>query len=384
MNPLPLVFFWSLWFLNFSSRTVFSPLLPLIEENLGLSHGQAGGLFTSLSIGYGLSLLIAGRFSSVWGCKRVVVGSCIGIGFVFVLLQWADRYLAFHAVFFLLGLAAGSFSPAMIPIISETYASRHWGKVLGIYDSAASSSVFAVPLLVTFGLHFLPWRILVLVLAMAVFLLPIGFWKTAIEPKPTVSFQRGHTFDLLKKRSVWVMALLWVAASASYSGLFSILPLFLIKERGLPFDYANTLIGISRASGLFVSIASGFLVDRYGYPRMMTFSLLSTGLSTIGLALAPNPAILMIALILQATVSNVFFPAGLAAIPHLNPPSDRSAATGLIFFFAATLGNGILPLLLGITADYLSFQIGILGFGILISLSPLILRFLHKTWSPTG
>ena len=189
----------------------------------------------------------------------------IGIAFVFVLLQWADRYLVFHAVFFLLGLATGSFSPAMIPIISETYDSRHWGKVLGLYDSAASSSVFAVPLLVTFGLHFLPWRILVLVLAMAVFLLPIGFWKTAIEPKPTVSFQRGHTFDLLKKRSVWVMALLWVAASASYSGLFSILPLFLIKERGLPFDYANTLIGISRASGLFVSIASGFLVDRYGY-----------------------------------------------------------------------------------------------------------------------
>jgi hypothetical protein len=90
------------------------------------------------------------------GCKRVVVGSCIGIGFVFVLLQWADRYLAFHGVFFLLGLAAESFSPTMIPIISETYASRHWGKVLGIYDSAASSSVFAVPLLVTFWNRIFP------------------------------------------------------------------------------------------------------------------------------------------------------------------------------------------------------------------------------------
>ena len=92
MRLLPLAIFWSLWFLNFSSRTVFSPLLPLIEENLRLSHGQAGSLFTSLSIGYGLSLLIAGRFASVWGCKRVVVASCVGIAFVFVLSQW-DRPL---------------------------------------------------------------------------------------------------------------------------------------------------------------------------------------------------------------------------------------------------------------------------------------------------
>jgi len=379
MRLLPLAIFWSLWFLNYSSRTVFSPLLPLIEENFLLSHGQAGGLFTSLSMGYGVSVLVAGRFASVWGCKRVVVASSIGIAFVFVLLQWADRYLVFQGVFFLLGLATGSYSPAMIPIIAETYDSRHWGKVLGIYDTAASSSVFVVPLLVTFGLHFLPWKTLVLVLAMAALLLPVLFWKVAVEPKPAVSFQRGRALDLFRRRSVWVLGLLWVAASASYSGLYSMLPLFLINERGLVFDHANTLIGISRAGGFLFSIASGFLVDRYGYRRLIIFSLLSTGLSTIVLAIAPNLTVLMIGLILQGTLSNVFFPAGLAAIPHLNPPSDRPMATGLIFFLAVIFGTGAPPLLLGVTADYFSFQIGILGLGIFISLSPLVLRFLKKT-----
>ena len=378
MRVLPLAVFWSLWFLNYSSRTVFSPLLPLIEENFLLSHGQAGGLFTSLAIGYGVSVLVAGRFASVWGCKRIVAVSSIGIGFVFVLLQWADRYLVFQGVFFLLGLATGSHSPAMIPIIAETYDPRHWGKVLGIYDTAASSSVFVVPLLVTFGLHFLSWRTFLLVFPIAAFLLPVVFWKVAIEPKPIVSFQRGRTLDLFKRRSVWVLGLLWVAASASYSGLYSILPLFLITERGLVFDHANTLIGISRAGGFLFSIASGFLVDRYGYRRLIIFSLLSTGLSTIVIGLAPNFTVLVIALILQGTLSNVFFPAALAAIPHLNPPSDRPMATGLVFFLAVIFGTGVPPLLLGVTADYLSFQIGILGLGILISLSPLALQFLEK------
>jgi type IV secretory pathway VirB3-like protein len=54
-------------------------------------------------------------------------------------------------------------------------------------------------------------------------------------------------------------------------------------------------------------------------------------------------------------------------------------ATGLVFFLAVIFGTGVPPLLLGVTADYLSFQIGILGLGILISLSPLALRFLEKT-----
>ena len=79
MKLLATFIFWCLWFLNFSTRTVFAPLLPLIEDSFSLSHGQAGGLFTSLSIGYGISLFMAGWFTSVWGYKKTVVTGFIGI-----------------------------------------------------------------------------------------------------------------------------------------------------------------------------------------------------------------------------------------------------------------------------------------------------------------
>ncbi len=32
MKLFPLFVFWCLWFLNFSSRAVFSPILPLVED----------------------------------------------------------------------------------------------------------------------------------------------------------------------------------------------------------------------------------------------------------------------------------------------------------------------------------------------------------------
>src|SRR4030042_3104588 len=108
MELLPLFLFWGLWFLNFSTRAVFSPFLPLIEDSLSISHGAAAGLFTSLSIGYGLNLLITGRFASIWGYKRTVVFGFMGTGLVLIGFQWAESYTASPILFFLLGFITGS------------------------------------------------------------------------------------------------------------------------------------------------------------------------------------------------------------------------------------------------------------------------------------
>jgi len=105
----PILIFWGLWFVNFSTRTVFAPLLPLIEDSLSLSHGQAGGLYTSLGFGYGISLFFAGRFASVWGHKKTVVSGFVGIAAAVLLFQWAETYIALHGLCFLTGVALGTY-----------------------------------------------------------------------------------------------------------------------------------------------------------------------------------------------------------------------------------------------------------------------------------
>jgi len=378
MTLLPLFVFWGLWFLNFSTRAVFSPLLPLIEDTLSLSHGEAGGLFTSLAIGYSLILLISGRFAAIWGYKRTVVSGFIGIGLVFLGLQWVESYLAFHVLFFFLGIATGTYIPSILPIITETYESRHWGKVLGIHDSAASLSILSIPIFVAFGLHFLSWRTLLLLLGAASLLLPIYFWKVSVEPKKGMSQQRSRISDLLKGRTIWIIGFLWIFAAASGLGIYSILPLYLIKERGIDFDFANTLFGISRVGGVFVSIFIGFLIDRYGYRFMLMFCLVTTGLSTIGLALSSTLPLILVTLILQATLSVGFFPAALAALSNLTPLSERSMAIGVAISIGMIFGNGGAPVLLGFIADHFSFQVGIIWLGILTTLSSLAVSLLRK------
>ena len=378
MKFLPLFIFWGLWFLNFSTRTIFSPILPLIEDTLSISHGEAGGLFTSLAMGYSLALLLVGRFASVWGYRRTVVYGFVGTGLVFLGLQWAESYLTFHILFFLLGIATGTYIPSILPIITETYESRHWGKALGIHDSAASLSIFSIPILVALGLHFLSWRTLLLLLGAASLLLPVYFWKVSIEPKHETSQQGSPVADLFKRRPIWIIGLLWIFAAGSCLGVYSILPLYLIKERGIDFHFANTLFGISRVGGVFVSIFIGFLTDRFGYRFMLILCLVTTGLSTIGLALSSTLPMILVTLILQATLSVGFFPAGLAALSNLTPLSERSMAIGVAVSIGMIFGMGFTPLLLGIIADHLSFQVGILWLGILTTFSSLGVRLLGK------
>ena len=45
-----------LFFLNFLSRVIFSPLLPLIKDEFTLSISQSGSLFFFISSGYFISV----------------------------------------------------------------------------------------------------------------------------------------------------------------------------------------------------------------------------------------------------------------------------------------------------------------------------------------
>ncbi len=65
------------------------------------------------------------------------------------------------------------------------------------------------------------------------------------------------------------MGLLWIFSSASSLGIYFILPLYLIKERGMDFGFANTLLGISRSAGVIVPVMVGFMTDRYGFQAIL-------------------------------------------------------------------------------------------------------------------
>lgn len=154
------------------------------------------------------------------------------------------------------------------------------------------------------------------------------------------------------------------------------LPLYLIKERGMDFGFANTLLGISRALGMIVPVATGIMTDRYGFRGILKWSIFATGVSTIGLALSSSISLILITLILQALLSLAFFPVAFMTISKLTPISGRSMTIGFIIAIGVIFGIGGAPLIIGLVADHLSFKVGILGLGVLTALSSQLVKFL--------
>ena len=69
-----------LFFLNFTSRVIFSPLLPVIEQEMGIAHAQSGSLFLFISVGYFFSVLSSGFVSARINHKRTIVLSSVTLG----------------------------------------------------------------------------------------------------------------------------------------------------------------------------------------------------------------------------------------------------------------------------------------------------------------
>jgi len=376
MKWLLLSIFCGLWFFNFSTRIIPSPVLPLIEDELMLSHARAGGLFTFLYAGYAFSLLMVGSMAPKVGYKRCIICGLLCSSSALFIVQYSYSYWELALLFLLIGLGCGVYLPSIMPMITETFPREHWGKAIGIHDSAASLSILFMPLYISIGLNLFPWRRFLLFLCIASVVVVLLFWIFSKEPPREKVAGRYAATEVLKKKALWYMMPLWIVAAACSLGVYSIIPLFLVRERGLPLDLANTVFGISRLGGIVVSITAGFLVDRLGVRRMLFWTLLLTGLSTAGLAMARPFNPLVGALFLQATVALGFFPAGLATISKLTTSSERSMAIGVVISVGVIFGLGVAPYLLGTIADRVNFQTGILLLGILTTLSSFSAKYL--------
>jgi MFS family permease len=135
----------------------------------------------------------------------------------------------------------------------------------------------------------------------------------------------------------------------------------------LSVEYANTIFGISRIGGAAVGIVAGFLVDRFKARGMAIFLVFSTGVFT-ALISVNDLRWMQIFLFLQATLAAGFFPISLVSISRMFDRESRGQAVGFVVTLGV-IGNAIIPYLLGLSGDLVSFRLGFLLLGILTALS---------------
>ena len=364
----------SLWFLVMVVRLILGPILPLIEDDFLVTHAKATVLISLFAFGSSSSIFASGIFAGRIGYKRFVVTCLAAQVVVFLVIPHARTFFQLAVLIFVLGFIWGTYFPCVVPIVTSHFAPSVWNRALAIQDSGASLSAIAAPLLATLMLNFLSWRQFFYVFAAAYVPLGAAFLFMAkevrVEQRVTVSLR-----NLLKGRSVWILGVLWVCASGVFWGICQVIPLYFTKELSLGIRYTNTVFGLSRIGGFACGITVGFIADRFGLKRIMFAVLCLTGLFTMFMGHS-NLMVIQIAMFLQGTIITGFFAVGLMAISRTFGPEQRSMAAGLTTMMASLLGSGLLPYLLGLSGDHLSFKFGIVIFGAFVILASGLVYFL--------
>lgn len=378
-HALPWIVFTTMaFFINNVCRMTFNPLLLPIEQEFGIDHTAATTLLLILSTGAGISLFFNGFVSSVIPHRRVIPLSngCLGIALWW--LSLAQDLATLQVGFLVFGLSTGLYLASGLATLGSLADTKFWGKTIAVHELAPNLAFIVAPLLAEATLMFTDWRGTSRILGTAALCMSAAF----------LLFGKGGNFKgsapvmrnlktVMYRSETWMFALLLIVAVALEFGPYSVMPLFLVTEKGMDQTVANSLLSASRLSTPALAIAGGWLCDKVGDKPVLKFTLVANCAALAGLAFTEG-WLLGGFIFLQAVFPALMFPAIFKLLAEQFPATEQTLVLNLtmplVSFFA-----GCTPAMLGFFGDLGNFGTGFL---ILAVASILCLPVLKRYGTP--
>ncbi len=326
------------------------PLLPAIEEDLGVSHAVVGAMATIPVLCMGLFAPFAGRVGGLLGV-RLAIAACLAV----IAAAGLGRAGAPGAVVLLaltlpIGIAmalAGALLPVAVKLrFSHRPAFASGMGTTGINMGAALSSALAVPAANAFG----GWRgalaafsVVTVGLCLAWLWLTRGAWgeRAAADARaPRLPVRRFI---------VWVIVLVFGLQSLVYYGLVAWIA-DAYQERGWSDGSAGSVLAVMGLAAIPSGLLVSWLADRMGDRReWMAGGACALALGTFGFAAVPGGAYGWAVLV--GAAMGALFPLCLAmCLDVAREPGEAGAAAALMFLAGYPIA-AIAPLGLGAVRD---------------------------------
>ena len=369
-----------LFLLNFVARFILAPLMPFVEQEVHITHAQAGSLFLVTSAGFAVTLFASGFVSSRLTHRKALILSAITVGITLLALGFMRSLAGIRLVLIVLGLAAGFHIPSALATITAMVRRQDWGKAMGLHSSAPTLGLVLAPLMVAALMEFVSWRVLITLLGAFTLIVGMAFLVfgkcgdfPGDAPKPAALKQ------IVRLPSFWIIILLLMMAVGGSVGLFTVMPLYLVTERGMDNTAANFFLGFAQVSGFLAALAGGWFADRVGPKRAMAVLLAAGGVANIFLGISSDRWLLIV-LFIQPVLTGAFFPGAFSALSRIVPPNLRSVVASAAVPIAFFMGAGVFPAFFGYLGQNHSFSLGLILAGAFMLLGPLFafaLRFVE-------
>jgi len=285
------------------------------------------------------------------------------LGTSLILCALSPNFLFVQLSAGLLGVSSGLYAPSGLASVTNLAGEKHWGKAISIHETGPNFGLILAPLIVGFAAPLIGWKWILV-------LLGIANWSNGIL---YFFLGRGGDFSgeppnfqnlklILNNRSFWIMALLLVLAASSAIGVYSILPTYLISEKGLDSRVVNTVVGFSRVIAIFFVLGAGFLSDRIGLKNLLAIILFISGCFAVLLGLLEG-TYLLLAVFFQPAIVAAFFPVFNTTISSITTAKTRNVAFSLIIPFASAIGAGATPTIMGLLGEIGHFSTAFIALG---------------------
>jgi NNP family nitrate/nitrite transporter-like MFS transporter len=375
----PLLFLVGIFFLNFLARIILSPLMPTVEKDLKIGHDEAGSFFLLISLGYCGGLLASGFVSSRLSHRRTIVLSSVAVGFGLIIVSISHNLWAMRSGLIFLGMAGGFYLPSGIATVTELVSPEHWGKALAIHELAPNLGYVVAPILAEALLGLFSWRgVLLLAGIGSIAAGSIYIFRGKGGDFPGEAPDSKILRSISVEPSLWIMIALFSLGIGASLGVYAMMPLYLVTERGMDRTWANTLLASSRILTMASTIVTGGITDRIGPRKTLMGIFFACGVVTVLVGIIPGSWIIL-AVFLQSMLAAAFFPPGFAAIYKIGSEKIRNVAVSLTVPVGFLLGGGAIAAGIGVMGEVSSFALGITLFGGLLFVGVFLAHCLQFT-----
>ncbi|HEY8646044.1 MAG TPA: MFS transporter [Gaiellaceae bacterium] len=325
------------------------PLLPLVQNDLDVSHAVAGLLGTIPVLCMGLFAPPASFLSGRIGSRHAIAAALALIGVFGVVRAVAPGAVAVVVLTFPVGVGMG-LAGAMLPVaVKQRFADRP-GFATAVYTSgitigSALAATVAVPLAHAAG----GWRTPLLVFGAVSTVLAAGWlWLTRRE----LPHERIDVRPLrlpFRRPLAWRLVAAFFFMSSVFYGLNAWLPDVYV-ERGWSESSAGNLLAVLNTVTIPVGFAVAWTADHWGTRRMWLGGAATLQLvALLGVVLVPDAGWAW-AVLLGAAIGPLFPLTMTLPLDGAERPAEVAALAGMMLGVGYTL-SAMSPLLLGAVRD---------------------------------
>lgn len=360
--------------LNYFDRIIITVLAQPVKEHFGLSDTQLGVLTGPAFVGvYMVTSVIFGWLVDRRSRRTVLV--C-------VLLLWsvmtaassvARSYAQLAVARAGVGIGEGGASPACWSMLGDYFPLRRRSTAAAIFNAIGMVGLLLGFLAGGWVADRYGWRTAFLLAGVPGLLLAPVLWLFLREPRrgamdaiPHVTLSYRATLAALVRNRPYV----WIVAATAIStfgnlGMIQWLPLFFIRSHALSvldvgFYFGPTLV-LGLISGMLLG---GWLGDRLARRSIGSMLWLSVGATLTMLPLywlvlwAPSVEIALGLTFVATAISVLHASSGVAVVQTVLPAAMRGTGIAIYNLLHTLVGQGLLPLLVGILSDALAVRYG--------------------------